>query len=46
MKAAYIPANQADGFAAIGETISYEVKSTNDGNVDVTGVTITDSLGG
>lgn len=40
-----MPAGGTPGFASVGETIAYKVESENSGNVDVTGVTITDSVG-
>lgn len=38
-------AEENPGYASVGETIAYKVESENSGNVDVTGVTITDSVG-
>lgn len=46
MTAAYTPADQTNGLAAVGETIVFGVQSTNDGNVDVGGVTMLDTAGG
>lgn len=46
MTAAYTPADEANGLAAVGETIVYRVQSTNNGNVDVDGVTMLDTVGG
>lgn len=45
MKADYIPADQIDGLAAVGETIVYDIESTNTGNVEITQVTMLDSVG-
>lgn len=45
MKAEHIPADQTDGWAAVGETIVFDVQSTNNGNVDIAQVTILDSVG-
>src|SRR5262245_35876288 len=36
----------ADGFADVGEVISYEFLVTNEGNVTLTGITVTDPLPG
>lgn len=46
MTAAYAPTDQTNGLAAVGETIVYSVLSTNNGNVDVKGVTVLDTVGG
>lgn len=46
MEAVHDPVDQTDRFAAVGELIEYETKSTNTGNVDVTEVTMADSVGG
>lgn len=45
MTAAYTPADETSGLAAVGETIVYGIQSTNNGNVDVEGVTMVDTVG-
>ncbi|CAM9249880.1 unnamed protein product, partial [Hapterophycus canaliculatus] len=42
----HIPADQKDGLAAVGETIVYDVESTNTGNVDVAWVTMVNTVQG
>ena len=36
----------ADGFGQVGETITYTFVTTNDGNVTISGVVVSDPLGG
>lgn len=45
MTAEHIPADEENGLAAVGENIVYDVRSTNVGNVDVSKVTMVDSVG-
>ena len=45
MTVEHLPAKGTFGFSSVGETVAYKVESKNSGNVDVTGVTITDSVG-
>lgn len=46
MTAEHTPADETNGLAAVGENIVYGVQSTNNGNVDVEGVAMLDTVGG
>lgn len=46
VKAVHNPVDQSNRIAEVGEVIEYEIISTNNGNVDVTNVTMADSVGG
>lgn len=45
VKAEHIPADQTGSLAAVGETIVYNITSTNNGNVDIARVTMLDTVG-